>query len=76
MGEVTNKKVPCFYCSNRSVTCHSDCERYLAYKKERDAVNENVRKQKQAINELNSLHFSGIEKAIRRHSKCGSVGQR
>jgi hypothetical protein len=48
----------------------------LLIKKERDAVNENVRKQKQAINELNSLHFSGIEKAIRRHSKCGSVGQR
>ena len=31
---------PCFKCENRTISCHSTCEKYLEYQKERQAENE------------------------------------
>lgn len=31
-------KAPCYGCQARSAMCHSDCERYLAYKAECDKI--------------------------------------
>jgi hypothetical protein len=32
-------KAPCFKCENRTVSCHSTCEKYLAYREERQEEN-------------------------------------
>lgn len=29
----------CYHCTERHVGCHSDCERYLAWKKQQEKVN-------------------------------------
>lgn len=29
---------PCYQCNKRSVQCHSRCEKYLAYSKERERL--------------------------------------
>lgn len=34
----------CYNCPRRKVGCHSTCEDYIAFKKERDAFNENKMK--------------------------------
>lgn len=31
-------KSPCYGCQNRTVTCHSDCEKYLEYRNECDRI--------------------------------------
>lgn len=37
---------PCKDCTERHLSCHSDCERYLSYVKEKDAVNKQIREKK------------------------------
>jgi len=36
-------KSPCMNCEERTFYCHSVCEEYLAYRKERDRINERRR---------------------------------
>lgn len=43
-------KVPCRGCGERTTVCHSDCERYLAYRAER----ERLRLERVAQNEADS----------------------
>lgn len=38
--------VPCKGCPNRAASCHSNCEKYAAYRKQIDHYNEIVHKQK------------------------------
>lgn len=33
-------KAPCKDCPNRQVGCHSTCEKYIVFRKERDELNE------------------------------------
>lgn len=40
------KKPPCLDCTERHQSCHSQCERYLTYVKEKDAQKKNIEKQK------------------------------
>ena len=32
-------KIPCFNCNNRIFGCHSGCDKYKEYKKEKDYLN-------------------------------------
>nr|DAE20959.1 MAG TPA: hypothetical protein [Siphoviridae sp. ctgBD49] len=34
--QVSRGEAPCRLCENRSINCHSRCERYINYRKERD----------------------------------------
>ena len=34
------KKAPCKDCPDRHQGCHSECEKYIAFRKERDELNE------------------------------------
>jgi hypothetical protein len=39
-------KAPCINCTERHPSCHSHCERYLSYVKEKDALHQKIQKQK------------------------------
>jgi hypothetical protein len=41
-------KAPCKDCPDRKVGCHSTCEKYILFRKERDELNEKIYKQKEA----------------------------
>lgn len=32
------KNVPCRYCENRILGCHDRCEKYIAFKREREQI--------------------------------------
>lgn len=67
MGFITiNKKVPCFDCSSRSISCHSNCERYKTFRNEKDAVNETVYRRRMAQNSADEYVIAQIEKCRRR----------
>ena len=34
---VQDTSIPCYLCAERSISCHSTCERYLEYRKKRNA---------------------------------------
>ena len=34
--KLSRGEAPCGFCKNRSIGCHSRCERYINYRKERD----------------------------------------
>jgi hypothetical protein len=38
---------PCKDCFDRHQGCHSKCEKYIAFRKERDELNEKIYKQKE-----------------------------
>ena len=40
---------PCGFCKNRSIGCHSRCERYINYRKERDFDLESRKKYRELI---------------------------
>jgi len=61
-----NKKVPCFNCSNRSMTCHADYERYLSYRKERETNNQNIYRQRMERNVIDEYAIAQQEKRRRR----------
>jgi hypothetical protein len=63
----TNTKVPCFNCSNRSIACHAECERYKAYRNEKDAVNADVYRQRMLRNELDNYSIA-IHTKRKRHA--------
>ena len=39
-------KCPCVDCKERSVTCHSNCEKYKSWRKELDQLNATLRAKK------------------------------
>jgi hypothetical protein len=66
----TNTKVPCFNCSSRSMTCHTTCEKYLLYSKEREAVNANVYRQRM---QRNAVDEYAITQQRKRKRKLGNT---
>jgi hypothetical protein len=74
MGYPINTKVPCFNCSNRSMTCHAECEQYLLYKREHESQCQTIRKQKEKEEIINGMVFDGMKRSTR--SRHGIVGQR
>lgn len=38
---------PCVNCSDRILSCHSTCEKYIAFKEKRNRMNELIRLQKE-----------------------------
>lgn len=40
-------KAPCKDCPDRQVGCHSTCEKYLTFRKERNELNESIYKQRE-----------------------------
>jgi hypothetical protein len=40
-------KAPCKDCPNRHQGCHSECDKYIAFRKERDELNELKHKEKE-----------------------------
>lgn len=40
------QKSPCVNCNERSVTCHSTCEKYLKYREHIDTTNKNMRRER------------------------------
>lgn len=54
-------KVPCRGCTDRTVRCHTYCERYLAFRKEQEEVN----KMKAENAELNRFLFENRDKVKR-----------
>lgn len=56
---------PCYKCEDRSVRCHSTCEKYKAFAKER----ENYRKQQAEEREMNSFYGEIVRFDKRRKSK-------
>lgn len=43
-------KVPCKNCSDRHMSCHSTCEKYLKFKKQ----NDEIREIKKRVNQISS----------------------
>lgn len=37
-------KVPCYKCEDRYVGCHGECEKYIAFRSERESIYEKRRK--------------------------------
>lgn len=46
----TNDNAPCARCTEREVGCHSKCEKYIAYTKERRKVSERRNKDEDVDN--------------------------
>ena len=44
----TKIKAPCKDCKERSISCHSRCDKYISYRKEYDEINEKYREYKKA----------------------------
>lgn len=40
-------KAPCKDCPNREVGCHSTCDKYIVFRKERDELNKIINKKKE-----------------------------
>jgi hypothetical protein len=76
MGYPINTKVPCFNCSNRSMTCHSECEKYIKYSRQRTTIRANIQKERKASSEFHLYRTSTFERKSRNHGVYGAVGQR
>ena len=50
----------------RTISCHSTCDKYIAYRKELDEFNADMLKQKQVKNDIMSGIFDGINKSKKR----------
>ncbi len=74
MRTAINTKVPCFNCSNRSMTCHSTCEQYLLYKREREEFNATVSKKRNIEKEYREFAIRSL--MVHQRARKGVVGQR
>jgi hypothetical protein len=45
-------KAPCKDCPNRHYLCHSECEKYIEYKKQNDEIREKRLKDNQTKNDI------------------------
>ena len=60
---------PCINCADRHATCHSGCEKYIRWKKERDLKQSKIRKNHEK--ELEADLFSSKQRAKRSRRKRG-----
>lgn len=58
-------KVPCYKCEDRSIRCHSTCEKYKAFAENR----EKIREQKAKEREMDSFYGEIVRFDKRRKSK-------
>lgn len=65
------KDCPCIGCvpPTRHPGCHSQCDGYKEWRKELDAYNENIRKQKQIDNDIVDAKRS-LLRLVKRKRKC------
>ena len=59
-------KSPCFGCENRHISCHSECEKYVQYRKYREKSYEERRKMVEFEESFNSVRSKGVPKSKRR----------
>lgn len=53
---MTNSRIPpCFQCDSRHEGCHGKCTEYATWKQARDAVLENVHREKQGKDDVAAL---------------------
>lgn len=60
------KKVPCYKCEERTETCHSECERYLAWAEEREKFRNERYKERQ----VDWMIAGYKDEAVRRANKA------
>lgn len=51
-------EAPCLFCDERHVGCHTECDKYKAYTKERKAYREHITKQKVEENQLEEIELN------------------
>lgn len=59
----------CKNCEDRTVGCHSTCERYIKAKAEHDAIREAEYELKTKARAVNSVRYGSLEKQWRGHGK-------
>lgn len=59
---------PCKGCTERHPACHDNCEGYKAWKANREAENEHLRKVTQPI-DADLIRYNGAMRARRRYNK-------
>lgn len=60
------KNVPCRYCETRSLGCHGRCEKYIEYKREREAILLKRYAEKQNAMALDDIEIGLTPRARRR----------
>lgn len=60
------KDAPCKNCQERFLSCHAVCQRYKDWKEDNDKTRKKQQKAKAAEWEIDSVHFDGREKALKR----------
>lgn len=60
------KNVPCRYCEKRTIGCHGRCDKYMEYKRERDAMKQRQFESDQNIVALDSRIRDRVERRRKR----------
>lgn len=60
---------PCLDCTDRHPACHGHCEKYIAWRIERDRLKDIIRKEKSAQNTLTDIAIEGMIKIRKRAGK-------
>ena len=59
-------KITCQYCTSRYLNCHSECEDYKAYRKERDEMLEIKAKKIKEICDVKAFNVKETSRLIKR----------
>lgn len=59
---MNNNKCPCYGCTDRSITCHDECKKYIDWKTERDAIRDKESKERALKGDISALKTSVIER--------------
>lgn len=59
-------KSPCQHCEDRTVGCHSTCEKYKAFVDERLEIGENIKQHRKEENILNSFQVGCVQKSMKK----------
>ena len=62
-------KSPCYKCEERHDLCHSHCEKYIAYRKRLDDINEAQRKERETQYALDSYEIKKTDSLKKRKRK-------
>lgn len=53
---------PCLDCTSRHIGCHSDCEKYLLFRSNRDEILDTIRKNKSEYCKINDYQIAATIK--------------
>lgn len=56
----------CLNCKDRHIGCHSECEKYIAFKKEHDTIKEKINHEKKLISDYYGMKERKYNKLKRR----------